>query len=312
MRDHEDDLLAFQHEAEDQYDDYFEEDYDDEFGGFEGNEDAFAYEEDFGDPMMYSGYGGDFGDFSEAYDSYFEDEMFDSYRKTSIGGIDSNDRTLTIVVSNTSGAAAQAIVFGGNESAAQPAGVTVTVQESSHQEVREESKAHPFKIVGMKYSVSDPLQFDNILNIVHRTATGKVDNTVYQPRNATSPQNFTQNLIDDAAFEMSVTGQHSLRFTINDGVTAVFTMTVRARANMGNLLKGNNVAELSKTPRTTGLPQLDLKFGRTNAAFGLPPVRAPYGRPMPRRRFFRPGGRRFVRRSPRPRYFIPRGYYRPR
>ena len=306
MRDYEDDLMAFEHEAEDQYDDYFEEDFEDNFGGFEGNEDAFAYEEDFGDPM-YDNFGGDFEDFGEVYDTYFEEDMYDSYKKTSIGGIDSNDRTLTIVVSNTSGAPAQAIIFGGNESAAQPAGVTVTVQESSHQEVREESKAHPFKIVGMKYSVSDPLQFDNILNIVHRTATGKVDNTVYQPRNATSPQNFTQNLIDDAAFEMNVTGQDSLRLTINDGVTAVFTMTVRARANMGNLLKGNNVAELSRSPRTTGLPQLDLKYNRINSAFGLPPVRAPYGRPMPRRRFYR--RRAPLRRRPRPRYFVPRGYY---
>ena len=301
MRDYEDDLMAYQDDAEDQYDDYFEEDYEDHFGGFEGNEDAYAYPEDFDDPI-YDHYG---GEMPQGFDGYYEDQGYDSYSKTSIGGIDSNDRTLTIVVSNSSGAAAEAIIFGGNEGAAQPAGVTVIVQESSHQEVREESKSNPFKIVGMKYSVSDPLQFDNILNITHRTATGKVNNTVYQPRNATSPQNFTQNLIDDAAFEMDVTGQHSLRFTINNGVTAVFTLTVRARANMGNLLKGNNVAELSRSPRTTGLPQLDLKFGRVNSAFGLPPVRAPYGRRPVRRRYPAPRGYR----RPRPRFATPSGYY---
>ena len=66
MRDYEDDLMAFEHEAEDQYDDYFEEDFEDNFGGFEGNEDAFAYEEDFGDPM-YDNFGGDFEDFGEVY-----------------------------------------------------------------------------------------------------------------------------------------------------------------------------------------------------------------------------------------------------
>ena len=45
---------------------------------------------------------------------------------------------------------------------------------------------------------------------------------------------------------------------------------IKARANMGNLLKGNNVAELSTVPRTTGLPQLDLLRKRKTTAFGLP------------------------------------------
>lgn len=320
-----DDLMAYQNEAEDQFDDFYEEDYEDNFAeGFEGNEDA--YEEEFEEFEEYEGYddfvephfGSDeFEDFGDQYDSFVEveeDNDFDSYKKTSIGKIDANDRTLTIVVTNTSGAAAEAIIFGANEGAAQPAGVTVDVQESSHGEVREESKANPFKIIGMKYSVSNPLQFDNILKIIKRTATGTNEEKVYQPRNATSPQNFTQNLIDDAAFEMSVTGQDSLRLTINDGVTIVFTMTIRARTNMGNLLKGNNVAELFRAPRTTGLPQLDLKRTRGGNAFGIPRKRIrrrPVLRFRPRVRYAHPR-RRFARPSGRPPQFAPKRYYKGR
>jgi hypothetical protein len=261
MRDYEDEILDYEIDAESRYDD-FNGDYDEDYfdTGFEGNED-FQEMEYIDVSRMRSG-------------------MYDNYTTTSIGKIDPNDRTLTVVVANASGAAAQAILFGGNEEAAQPAGVTVTVEESSHKEVREESKANPFKIRGMKLSVSNPLQFDNILKIVKRTAAGSNTERVYQPRNATSPQNFTQSLIDDNNFEMDVTGQDSLRVIVKDGVTMVFTFTIKARANMGNLLKGNNVAELSDAPRTTGLPQIDLLRKQNTGAFGVRPAVRQVVRPI--------------------------------
>ena len=246
---YDDELRRYEEEAEDRYDDYddeYEDDfYEDDF--YEDEEDDFYEEEDDYATVEYIE--------DDDYDGY--DDSYDSYT-SNVGKIDANDRTLTIVVSNTSDVDAEAIIFGGNESAAQADGVAVVVEESSHKEVREESKGNPFKIAGMKMSVSNPLQFDNVLKVTRRTATGSNTARVYQPRNATSPQNFTQQLIDDAAFEMDVTGQDSLRLTVKAQATVVFTFTIRARANMGNLLKGNNVAELSQAPRTTGLPQLDL------------------------------------------------------
>lgn len=275
-----DELMRYQDDAEDRFDDYdggdmevydgYDDEEDDFDAGFEGNEDAYD-------------------DYDDEFEEEYVSESYDDYRSTSIGKIDPNDRTLTIVVQNTSAEAAEAVIFGGNEEAAQPAGVTVTVEESSHKEVREESKANPFKISGMKYSVSNPLQFDNVLKLTKRTAAGSNTIRVYQPRNATSPQNFTQQLIDDDNFELDVTGQDSLRVTINPDTKAVFTFTIKARANMGNLLKGNNVAELSRVPRTTGLPQIDLKRRRKRfSAFGIRPHR----RKKIRRRPIRRGGAR--------------------
>lgn len=271
-----DELMDYENEAEDRYDDY-DEDYEDEHDedyedayydyededefdtGFEGNEDG--YDDDYEEEEV------EYLPMEDGYDDY--DDDYDSYKTTSIGRIDPNDRTLTVVVKNTAAQPAEAIIFGGNQEAAQPAGVTVTVEESSHKEVQEESKANPFKIAGMKMSASDALQFDNVLKITRRTAAGSNTVRVYQPRNATSPQNFSQQLIDDDNFEMDVTGQDSLRLLIKDGVTVVFTFTIKARANMGNLLKGTNVAELSRTPRTTGLPQIDLVRRKRPTALGI-------------------------------------------
>ena len=274
--DYEDDLLDYEDDAENSYDgyddDYEEDDFD---SGFEGNEDAY-YDDEYEEEAHYVDVDGD----------------YDNYKKTSIGTIDPNDRTLTVVVKNTSGAEAQAVVWGANQNVSQPAGVTVEVEESSHNEVKEESKANPFLVKGMKMSTSNPLQFDNVLKIVRRTAAGSNTERVYQPRNATSPQNFTQSLIDDDNFSMEVTGQDSLRLDIKDGVTVVFTFTIKARANMGNLLNGKNVAELSVTPRTTGLPQIDLLRQQKSGAFGA--------KPKPKRRIVkrykrRPSKRRFSR-----------------
>ena len=266
MSDYSNQLRDYEYDAEDHFDSYYEDEFEDDFdSGLEGYEEDY-YEDDY-IPAM--------GD-------------YDSYVASSVGRIDPNDRTLTVVVTNTSGADAQAILFGANESAAQPAGVSVVVQESSHEEVRRESISNVFKIRGMKMSVSDPLQFDSVINIVRRTATGSNESRVYQPRNATSPQNFTQQLIDDDNFEMDVTGQDSLRTVVRDGATIVFTFTVKARANMGNVLRGGNVAEVSTAPRTTGLPQLDLLRKRKPHPLGIPSRRGMKGGsrrpPMPARR----------------------------
>jgi len=245
-------IMKYEDDAEDRFDDLVDEEDEDSYHeeedefdtGYEGMEDE--YDDDYEEEEV------------EYIGNLDDDEDYDNYIKSSIGRIDPNDRTFTIVVKNTGAGEAEAIIFGGNEEAAQPAGVTVDVEESSHKEVREESKANPFKILGMKMSVSDPLQFDNILRIQRKTASGNVDIKVYQPRNATSPQNFNSGLIDDGSFEADITGQDSLRTSVKAGVTIVFTLTIKARANIGNLLKGRNVAEISTTPRTTGLPQLDM------------------------------------------------------
>ena len=264
MRDYDDEIMAYEDDAESNYDDfdgYYEDDFD---TGFEGNEDSY-YDEDDYEEVEYM-------DEADDYEGY-DDELYDSYKSTSICRINPNDRTLTVVVRNTSGADAEAILFGGFASEPQPAGVTVDVQESSHAFVRSASSSNPFLIQGLKLSVSDSLQFDNVLKLVRETAAGSNTERVYQPRNATSPANFTSTLIDDSSFSAEIGGEDSIRVVIRDGVTMVFTFTIKARANMSNLLKGQNVAEMSTAPRISGVPGIDLLRKGAKKPFGLAPKR---------------------------------------
>lgn len=254
MNKYNEEIRRYEQEAEDRYDDYDDDNFD---TGLEGLD---SYDEDSYEEVEYIG----------TEDSY-DDDSYDGYDQASIGKINPNDRTLTITINNVSGADAQVIIFGANENPAQPAGVTVDVQESSHNEIKEESKANPFKIQGMKMSVSDPLQFDNVWTILRKSATGSVGSHPYQPRNATSPQNNNPNLIDDSAFEMDVTGQDSIRFIQKNGVKTTITLTIKARVDMGNVLAGQNVAEISTAPRPTGLPQIDLAKQKSAPVFGVRP-----------------------------------------
>ncbi len=286
MRDYDDEILAYQDDAESAYDDYDGYEEDDFDSGFEGNEDSY-YDDDDYEEVTYL----------DDDDDQVDDDDYDSYKPTSIGRINPNDRTLTIVAQNTSDQDAEAIIFGGHANLSQPAGVTVDVQESSHQQVRSESKSSPFLVQGMKLSVSDQLQFDNVLKIVRETAAGSNTERVYQPRNATSPANFTSTLIDDSNFEAEITGQDSIKVLIKKGVIMVFTFTIKARANVGNLLKGQNVAEMSTTPRTTGVPGIDLLRKSKRKPFGMRPKRKVKRLIRQRRPPIR--GRKFFGRRPR-------------
>lgn len=330
MNRYNDDMEQLEHEAEAYYDDYLPELYEDEFDELEDMDDEYEYDPYYEDDpyeydLEYDGYD-DYDGYDEYYeedygyppqplsyaDSYipayegaaFEDDGYDSYVGKSIGRINPNDRTITVTVINTGATPAEAIIFGANENAAQPVGITVNVQESSHAEVREDSKSNPFTIMGMKMTVSDPLQLDNILKLVERSSAGKFERHVYQPRSATSPQNFNGNMIDDNTFEFEVTGKKSIRLDINPGVTVVFTFTIVARANMSNVLRGRNVAEMSRAPRKTGLPQIDLLQQRRRLPFGMHAARR-RGRPVRGYRTHRPPQARTYRpsrppRSPRP------------
>ena len=56
---------------------------------------------------------------------------------------------------------------------------------------------------------------------------------------------------------------------------------------MGNVLGGQNVAEISNMPRATGLPQIDLMQQRPQPVFGM--------KPRPKKVL-----RRVIRKVPRP------------
>ena len=243
------------------------------------------------------------------YDEYaggFEgmDPGYDNYHASTLGRINPADRTYTVRVQSTASRSQEVIVFGGYENADQPAGVTVSVGESSHAELRAESKSQPFLINGMKMFVSDPEQIGQVLKIHHRRSTGAYAGWTYQPADAVSPQNHNPKMIDDGNFEMEVTGHDSLRFQILPGASVTFVFTVRVRASMGNLLQGRNVAEVSHSPRITGLPQIDMVRMPAPRILGATQPPRPEPRPLP------PTAERPPVRSHPPRYTLRKSEHR--
>lgn len=191
--------------------------------------------------------------------SYFG--MFDSDSSDFCGTqdtmIEPYDRTLTFIITNTSGALADAILFGGYENAPQPAGVTVTVVESSHEEVRRETESNPYYFAGMKVRVTNEIQFGNPFKIRRKYATGSLSQGIYQPENYISPTNFNAKIIDDPSFKILIDGRTSIVIPIFDGITMTITFTTSSRANVANLVKGKNPKQVSPYIRPTGNPAID-------------------------------------------------------
>jgi hypothetical protein len=236
-----DEMEAFERDAEDRFDNFYEEDDYDQEEEYE----IIEVEDDYY-PMEY-------------------EEEYDNYAGNGSGVLDPNDTTYTFVINNTTTDDHEVVLFGANEAIPAPSGVTIDVAESSHNEVREESKANPFTIMGMKMSVSNTAQFDNILTLVEKTSGGRLTTYVKQPRNYQSPQNQDKNLIHAVDFTIKVTGKSSIRFIAKPGKTS-FTFSVQFRTNIGNVLSGKNVGEINHTPQPTGLPQLDLKRSEQNVS----------------------------------------------
>jgi len=173
------------------------------------------------------------------------------------GIINPLNRTLTIEIVNATNAAGT-WVFGGfdiygagqNNNGGSDTGITVTVKESSHDQVKRDSASSPFYIAGCKVSVTDALQFNNLWNKNFYSSTGKRESYVIQPNNWRNPANNQANLLiaDPSQFSMTLDGMTFLSGTINAGVTMTITLTLAARTNMGSVLEGRSPIAISTQP----------------------------------------------------------------
>jgi hypothetical protein len=178
--------------------------------------------------------------------------------------LDPNDRTWTITVANTNTTAKSAIIFGSNydlTDALLPVGVTVTVAESSHLQLKTEVLAQPVRILGMKMTVVSATQFSNVLSLYDKKSTGAEEKRLFQPLNYRSAQNQLQTQIDAPSFELLVNPSVYISFTINASETVTFTFTIVEKALFGNTLRNSPVVAVSNRPAPTGLPQIDMPRG---------------------------------------------------
>jgi hypothetical protein len=180
--------------------------------------------------------------------------------------LDPNDRTWTVTVTNgSSTVSALAIVFGSNydltDTLNTAAGVTVTVSESSHLQVKTELLSQPVRILGMKMTVTSATQFNNVLSLYDRKSTGAEEKRLFQPLNYRSAQNQITTQIDAPSFEFLLSASTRFEFTINKSEVVTFTFTIVQKAQIHNTLRNAPVVANSNTPAPTGLPQIDMPRG---------------------------------------------------
>lgn len=185
-----------------------------------------------------------------------------------VGGaevLDPNDRTLTVTVVNASVSAITSVmVFGAVKDLTDAnlnAAVTITVAESSHLQVKTELLQNPFRILGLKYSVTTAAQFSNPLTLVEEKSTGGLIQRYWQPLNYRSAQNQITTQIDSPAFEFLVTSNSYFTFTIAASETVTFTFTIVEKFESKNQLRDGRTRAIARTQAPTGLPQIDMKRG---------------------------------------------------
>lgn len=180
--------------------------------------------------------------------------------------LDPNDRTWTVTVTNgSSTVSALAIVFGSikdlTDVANTAAGVTVTVAESTHLQLKTEVLMQPVRILGLKMTVVSATQFSNVIALYDQKSTGAEERRLFQPLNYRSAQNQLTTQIDAPSFELLLTASTFMQFTINKSETVTFTFTIAEKAQFHNTLRNSPVVAVSNRPAPTGLPQMDMPRG---------------------------------------------------
>lgn len=179
--------------------------------------------------------------------------------------LDPNDRTWTVQVVNANTTETSSIrIFGAAKDLTDsnlPDGITVSVSESSHLQLKTELLTTPVRILGLKYSVTTAAQFSYTLKLIDETSNGAKTERRFQPLNFRSAQNQLTTQIDIPTFEMLLSATSYIELTLAASETVTFTFTVVEKGLTKNVLRGQPVVAASTQMAPTGLPQIDLKRG---------------------------------------------------
>lgn len=169
--------------------------------------------------------------------------------------------TVVIENTNTGGSAVTAIVFGANQYGInndQPnAGVTVTVEESSHTQARAASQTQPFWVNGLRYFVETTAQLSNVITIYKKTSNGEVNSQIFRPLTfKTASQN--QSLqIDAPGYKFPVDGDTQIQVPVNPSEQVTLVLQIGGRFNAANAINGQSALEVANQRElSTGLVQI--------------------------------------------------------
>ena len=168
------------------------------------------------------------------------------------------DRTYTINIDNTNAFDVQITLLGANQFVIPtaippfPAGVTVTVSESSYNELLFETINRPFIVGGMEFNSNNINQLQQIPFVRKRTGTGLMCEEPFHLFSYFSAYQFN-NFLEVYPMKLFVNGQKSINMTLLSLSTLQITIYVSKRADLSNILLdcpieevGSNVSDLFK------------------------------------------------------------------
>lgn len=179
-----------------------------------------------------------------------------------VGGLPDSDRTLNVIITNTGISTADAVLFDALGSGVQPAGITITIPNSSHDIVRNDLRSNPFLLAGMRIRTLTAPQMNEIWKIEEITPTGGATSNIFVPLTYDSAQNQRATAVDASTFQLPVTGRTKITIPVQAGESVTIIMTLRSRGNVGNILKGSASLDLSQTYAPTGLAPIDIAQNR--------------------------------------------------
>ncbi len=203
----------------------------------------------------------EFDEFDEEFYEEFDDEMFDEdydeeYSGVPMGKLGVSDRTLAIVVENTNAAPTLVNLFGAfkNLSVAGfgiPAGVNVSVPDSSYAQVLNEIASSPMHIKGIKMIVTNAIQFNYTLAFVRREATGAEEKDPLQPSRYLSALQNQGTIVEMPGIKFPLDGKVELQSTFHNGVTTQIILSVSSKVDLARVAQGKSVIKTAAKKRRT-------------------------------------------------------------
>lgn len=196
-------------------------------------------------------------------ESYLGESMFNgaNVNANALPVLPQSSSKYTVNIVNTSTTDQTATIFGGSvyPTLTQPTGVTVSIRESSHDQVRSQSIANPFYVQGWRYILNSgsATQLTNEFTFLSRTAGGKIDSYTENPLTyKTANQNQTD-VIDALDYSFPVTGNHYITVQINASTNVTWILFVKTAVDNSNILMNRpavDVARGSATSKYSGTP----------------------------------------------------------
>lgn len=168
------------------------------------------------------------------------------------------NRTLTVKIQNATNASASYVVFGYNENgdgaaAGSDAGISITIAQSSHAQVKRDTAANPVVLVSAKYSTTDSANFNNDITYRRKYSTGKLEEIPVTPLNYQEPQNNITTLLVIPDFNgVCIDGPASFTGSINAATTITLVLSIKSKVEISKAAYDENVQITTSQPAPSG------------------------------------------------------------